>query len=547
MNKTKRVMVSVLLLVFVIVISLLPFSISEIQNQFNDNSISRTIGGAGEWNYVLYVKIPKYAVISNAVLNLTGQIGMNSELNTTSFNVGKQGFSAYYYRDNTVSPPLNVSPTNLPIFGSGVGNVTNSIRLVANDGSATAITSGANEYGYGYMMADLDRLNLSNLNYIYSFNFSGVAFANTQYEAGHKWWVYNFSSQSWESCTPYRDWDVNGRELENCFFVSPENLYGSVNTTLINGTVTNNTLNRTYFLVQNEEEAKTLNWDYVNLDVAFHLSSFPSNVSLDAGNDGDLEFINAGEFLTKAKTPDFSFEINSFLLNCIPDDEGFCDVPLKVSGTNGNVIVDAVEMTYVEVPRISIISPPNNSNSSNANLPIEYIVSDTNLESCWWTNDLGTSNYSLTCGVNITGQTWNEGVNTIIIYANDSAGNINFSSVTFTLDATYPIVNIIFPQDYSNFSYLSSINVSYNASDLHLSSCWWTLNSGIIHVVPCNQNITIPKPNPKFNFPMNITFTIYANDTFGNVGFDIAYYKWVKYQGKKIIILDTEMGDISEI
>src|SRR3989344_6921281 len=137
MNKTKRVMVSVLLLVFVIVISLLPFSISEIQNQFNDNSISQTIGGAGEWNYVLYVKIPKYAVISNAVLNLTGQIGMNSELNTTSFNVGKQGFSAYYYRDNTVSPPLNVSPTNLPIFGSGVGNVTNSIRLVANDGSAT--------------------------------------------------------------------------------------------------------------------------------------------------------------------------------------------------------------------------------------------------------------------------------------------------------------------------------------------------------------------------------------------------------------------------
>ena len=115
--------------------------------------------------------------------------------------------------------------------------------------------------------------------------------------------------------------------------------------------------------------------------------------------------------------------------------------------TAGNV--NSSSVTFFKdtlVPQISIVAPENNSNFSTKNIDVNYTVSDANLQACWWTNNSGLSNNSITCGQNITGQSWNEGLNTIKIYVNDTTGNINSSSsVTFFKDSIFPIVNFTAP------------------------------------------------------------------------------------------------------
>jgi len=91
-------------------------------------------------------------------------------------------------------------------------------------------------------------------------------------------------------------------------------------------------------------------------------------------------------------------------------------------------------------PLIEIVYPTNTSNFSTVTVEINYTISDANLDSCWWTNNSGAFNNSITCGNNIS-ETWTEGINTINIYVNDTFGNINSSSVTFLIDIS-PVCKI---------------------------------------------------------------------------------------------------------
>ena len=76
---------------------------------------------------------------------------------------------------------------------------------------------------------------------------------------------------------------------------------------------------------------------------------------------------------------------------------------------------------------------PQNTTYNQIITSMNYTVSDTNLQACWFYN--GTANNTIACGTNITTNLFsNEGSNTWIVYANDTAGNINFSSVTFFID-----------------------------------------------------------------------------------------------------------------
>jgi len=94
-------------------------------------------------------------------------------------------------------------------------------------------------------------------------------------------------------------------------------------------------------------------------------------------------------------------------------------------------------------PAIEIVYPLNNTNTTNKNIDVNYTVINDNGVLCKWSNDSGASNKSITCGDNVTGQTWDEGSNAVIIWANDSIGNENSSSVTFTLDTTAPVISSI--------------------------------------------------------------------------------------------------------
>jgi len=141
-------------------------------------------------------------------------------------------------------------------------------------------------------------------------------------------------------------------------------------------------------------------------------------------------------------------------------------------------------------PIIEIVTPINNTNTSDTNLNVNYTRSDTNLDSCWYTRNYGNTNNTLASCTNITGVTWNEGKNNITIYINDSANNVNSSFISFTLDTTYPALKIVYPTNASNHS-SNTINVNYTFSDTNLDSCWYSNDTFDLNTsITCGTNIT---------------------------------------------------------
>ncbi|MEK6860963.1 MAG: DUF4215 domain-containing protein, partial [Nanoarchaeota archaeon] len=108
--------------------------------------------------------------------------------------------------------------------------------------------------------------------------------------------------------------------------------------------------------------------------------------------------------------------------------------PILYSGVKSLVIY----VNDTKPPEINITSPINNTNSTDNGLDIEYNVIDDNVDSCWYSNDTYSINKSLgsdgAC-VNITNITWSLGLHNLTVYANDTLGNENSSSVSFNISA----------------------------------------------------------------------------------------------------------------
>src|SRR3989337_2062461 len=95
-----------------------------------------------------------------------------------------------------------------------------------------------------------------------------------------------------------------------------------------------------------------------------------------------------------------------------------------------------VDTTY---PGITITYPTNGTYYNYVVTALNYTLSEINPDTCWYSANSGVTNSSVTCGVNLTGLTSTEGSNTWMVYANDSAGNQNSSSVTFSKDTILPL------------------------------------------------------------------------------------------------------------
>ena len=118
-------------------------------------------------------------------------------------------------------------------------------------------------------------------------------------------------------------------------------------------------------------------------------------------------------------------------------------------------------------PNIQIISPLNNTSWNINTLDINYIVSDANLQACWYTNDsyaINNTIKSITCGQNITTAIWSDGQHNVTVWARDISNNVNSSSVSFTIDATAPTATLLAPaNDFHSNS--QSNNFTANISD----------------------------------------------------------------------------------
>jgi sporulation protein YlmC with PRC-barrel domain len=122
-------------------------------------------------------------------------------------------------------------------------------------------------------------------------------------------------------------------------------------------------------------------------------------------------------------------------------------------------------------PSVSILVPLNVSYTA-VRTELNYTVNDTNLDSCWYSLDLGITNVSVTCGANVSGLDSGEGSSVWVVYVNDTSGNVNESSVTFFVDSLIPSLDGLTEDPADGVVYSAGARYEFNstASDTNLQS-----------------------------------------------------------------------------
>ncbi|MBU1103391.1 MAG: hypothetical protein KJ600_02435, partial [Nanoarchaeota archaeon] len=141
--------------------------------------------------------------------------------------------------------------------------------------------------------------------------------------------------------------------------------------------------------------------------------------------------LSAGEIQSLYNSSAYSYE-NSFI-ELSESVHVFIGYGVDKFGDKNQTDARVVNVTAdITLPEISMVYPQNTTYHHNVSA-LNYTASDENLASCWYSIDGGATNSSaVSCGINFTGITSVEGSNTWTVWANDSAGNENSSSITFT-------------------------------------------------------------------------------------------------------------------
>jgi|GEM_PF-3283499 len=187
------------------------------------------------------------------------------------------------------------------------------------------------------------------------------------------------------------------------------------------------------------------------------------------------------------------------------------DAAGNVNSTNATVIV-TVDTT---APYITIISPVNTS-YNNASILLNITTDQTANVTYSLNGAANLSLYNLTTGGNTT-ITGTEGENNITVYANDSVGNLNYSTVNFTIDTIAPSITIISPV---NITY-SNISIVLNVITNQIANVTYSLNGAAdisLHNLTTSGNTVITAMEGANNI------TVYANDSAGNLNSSIVYF-----------------------
>ena len=216
--------------------------------------------------------------------------------------------------------------------------------------------------------------------------------------------------------------------------------------------IPNNTYFQYFFNFTSENESASpiiynVSVDYALLNTAPHISIiFPSNRSAFNYNISiPLNFSvndNDGNFQDCWYNIDLG--ANASLVNCqnitFNASEGSHALYVFVNDSNGGTASDNIDFEIdLTKPYINLVYPENTSYGS-VQTALNYSVEDLNLQDCWYSINNGQENISINCGQNITNLISDQESNNWVIYANDSAGNLNFSKASFFVDSVAPLI-----------------------------------------------------------------------------------------------------------
>jgi PGF-pre-PGF domain-containing protein len=163
-------------------------------------------------------------------------------------------------------------------------------------------------------------------------------------------------------------------------------------------------------------------------------------------------------------------------------------------------------VTDTTPPTLSIQLPQNATYASTSRT-LNYTVSDNNaIGTCWYQYN-GTNTTLANCAnATFTGF---EGTSMLILYANDTSGNINSANVTFTIDTIAPIITIVLPQNTTYGSTSRTLNFTAADATSGVNTTWFQ-NNGTNTTISGNVSFTALDSQQS-------SLILYANDSAGNV------------------------------
>ncbi len=186
------------------------------------------------------------------------------------------------------------------------------------------------------------------------------------------------------------------------------------------------------------------------------------------------------------------------------------------SGLNLSRLVIFAALVDIDesVPQFNITHPQNVTYTSNTSLPLNFSAIDNlNLSKCWYSID--GQNTTLSSCTNTTLNT-TRGSHTFRLYANDSAGNENWTSnILFNTDSP-PSLSLISPSNDTNTSQNLTTFQCSATDDLNITNITvyiWNA-SAQIHINSTNVSGTYNSTNFSYALPYDLSFKWYcgAND-----------------------------------
>jgi hypothetical protein len=321
----------------------------------------------------------------------------------------------------------------------------------------------------------------------------------------------------------WSDWHANETKL----------VTGTSNSTIFTKTITDGTYAWNCYVCDQEN-----NCAFNSINYTFTVNSVPpyftviENISV-YDNESLAYDINASDDIPGVDcfslndTTNFQINCSGYLENAATLSVGVYWLNITVNDTlnNMNSIIISVNVTIAPdftPPYIKIVYPLNNTNTTNAQININYTASDIRLDTCWYSNDTYSFNYTLSNCNNITEITWSEGIHQVTVWANDTLGNKNSSSITFTIDTTPPYFT-----DIANISVYNDENIAYDidASDSSSKVDCFTVNDTNFKIDCAGLLKNVTTLSVK-TYWLNIT----VNDTLNNLNSILIYVNITRNQ-----------------
>ena len=175
----------------------------------------------------------------------------------------------------------------------------------------------------------------------------------------------------------------------------------------------------------------------------------------------------------------------------------------------------------IDPPIIDIINPINNEIFGVITPSFNTDIADQNMDTMWYTLDEGLTNVTFTINGSIDSVLWNailDGTVVLKIFANDTAGNINFGFVNIIKDSAPPVITIISP--ISNEVYIErppDFNISIIEDDV-INTTWYVIQGSITQYPFTGTIGTIDQDAWNIALEGQINIVFYAQDRAGNIG-----------------------------